>query len=112
YGLYIVSRIIEEIRVSGDLDAAIRQALVTSGKAVSFTAVCMIGGTALWTYSNIRFNAVMGGLLAIWMGISFVASVTLLPVIITFFRPRFIVKEAARGHRRKTIQAAASVAVS
>jgi predicted RND superfamily exporter protein len=112
YGLYIVSRIIEEIRVTGDLDAAIRQALVTSGKAVSFTAVCMIGGTALWTYSNIRFNAVMGGLLAIWMGISFVASVTLMPVLIALVRPKFIVKEAARGHRRKTIEPSASAAAS
>jgi len=61
YGLYILSRIIEEIRVNNDLDLSIREALVTSGKAVSFTAVCMIGGTALWTFSNIRFNAVMGG---------------------------------------------------
>jgi predicted RND superfamily exporter protein len=112
YGLYIVSRIIEEIRVSGDLDAAIRQALVTSGKAVSFTAVCMIGGTALWMWSHIRFNAVMGGLLAVWMGISFVASVTLMPVLIAMVRPRFIVKEAARGHRRKTIEPTASAAAS
>ena len=74
YGLYILSRIIEEIRVSGDLDDAIRTALCTSGKAVSFTAVCMIGGTALWLMSHIRFNAVMGGLLAIWMGVSFVVT--------------------------------------
>jgi uncharacterized membrane protein YdfJ with MMPL/SSD domain len=54
----------------------------------------------------------MGGLLAIWMGVSFLASVTLLPVIISFFRPKFITKEAARGHRRKTIQADAAVAAS
>src|SRR5207245_713841 len=53
YGLYILSRIIEEIRVNNDLDLSIREALTTSGKAVSFTAVCMIGGTALWTFSNI-----------------------------------------------------------
>src|SRR2546426_4067585 len=51
YGLYILSRIIEEIRVNNDLDLSIREALVTSGKAVSFTAVCMICGTALWTFS-------------------------------------------------------------
>jgi hypothetical protein len=112
YGLYILSRVIEEIRVSGDLEGAVRTALVTSGKAVSFTAVCMIGGTALWMTSHIRFNAVMGGLLAVWMGISFVASVTLLPVIISFFRPAFIVKEATRGHRRKTIQPTAAAAAS
>src|SRR5207244_12374630 len=62
YGLYILSPIIEELRVNNDLDLSIREALTTSGKAVSFTAVCMIGGTALWTFSNLRFNALIGRL--------------------------------------------------
>src|SRR5437016_2294417 len=66
YGLYILSRIIEEIRVNNDLDLSIREALTTSGKAVSFTAVCMIGGTALWTFSNLLVNAGMGRLRAGW----------------------------------------------
>ncbi len=104
YGLYILSRVIEEIRVTGDLDAAIRTALCTSGKAVSFTAVCMVAGTALWTFSNIRFNSVMGGLLAIWMFVSFMAAETLLPVLISFIRPKFVMREAGRGHRRQTIE--------
>jgi uncharacterized protein len=104
YGLYIVSRIIEEMRVSGDLDFSIREALVTSGKAVSFTAVAMVASTALWTFSNIRFNAVMGGLLAIWMFVSFIASETLLPVMISYFRPGFIMREAGRASRRTQIQ--------
>jgi predicted RND superfamily exporter protein len=110
YGLYIMSRIIEEIRVSGDLEDAIRVALCTSGKAVSFTAVCMVAGTALWTLSSIRFNAVMGGLLAIWMFVSFVASETLLPVLISYLRPKFIMKEAAR-YKETSVQPGA-VAVS
>jgi predicted RND superfamily exporter protein len=100
YGFYIVSRIIEEIRVTGDLDESIAIALRTSGKAVSFTAVCMVFGTALFTFSNIRFNAVMGGLLAMWMGVSFVAAVTLTPVLIAYLRPKFILKEAGKGLRR------------
>jgi len=96
YGLYVLSRILEEIRVNGDLDLSIREALVTSGKAVSFTAVCMIFSTALWTFSNIRFNAIMGALLAVWMLIAFVTSETLLPVSIAYFRPKFILREAGR----------------
>ena len=94
YGLYIVSRIIEEIRIKGDLVESTREALVTSGKAVTFTAVTMIVSTAFWTSSHIRFNAEMGLLLAIWMGISYVGSQTLLPILILTFKPKFIMKEA------------------
>jgi predicted RND superfamily exporter protein len=110
YGLYILSRTIEEIRVSGDMDQAIREALLTSGKAVSFTAVAMVASTAIWTLSNIRFNAVMGGLLAIWMFVSFMAAETLLPVLMSYFRPKFILLEAGRAHRRKVIGVPASKA--
>jgi hypothetical protein len=56
----------------------------------------MVAGTALWTLSSIRFNADMGGLLAIWMFVSFLSSETLLPVLISYLRPKFIMKEAAR----------------
>ena len=37
--------------------------------------------------------AEMGGLLAIWMGISYVGSQTLLPVLILTFKPGFIMRE-------------------
>lgn len=94
YGLYIVSRVIEEIQVKGDLTESVREALVTSGKAVTFTAVTMIVSTAFWVTSNIRFNAEMGLLLAIWMTISYVGSQTLLPILILTFKPKFILKEA------------------
>ncbi|MFI5394483.1 MAG: MMPL family transporter [Candidatus Binatia bacterium] len=97
YGLYIVSRTIEEIRVRGDLEASVREALVTSGKAVTFTAVTMVISTVFWTSSSIRFNAEMGLLLAIWMAISYVGSQTLTPVLIVLFRPKFITKEANRA---------------
>ncbi len=96
YGLYIVSRTIEEIRVRGDLQDSVREALQTSGKAVTFTAVTMVLGTVFWTSSNIRFNAEMGLLLAIWMAISYIGSQTLTPVLIVMFKPRFIMREANR----------------
>jgi predicted RND superfamily exporter protein len=97
YGLYIVSRTIEEIRVRGDLRDSMREALETSGKAVTFTAVTMVISTVFWTTSNIRFNAEMGLLLAIWMAISYVGSQTLTPVLIVLLKPRFIMREANRA---------------
>ncbi len=96
YGLYIVSRTIEEIRVRGDLVDSVREALETSGKAVTFTAVTMVLSTVFWMTSHIRFNAEMGLLLAIWMLISYVGSQTLTPVLIVLLKPRFIMREANR----------------
>lgn len=94
YALYIVSRIIEEQQPGEGLDSAILQALVTSGKAVAFTAVTMILGTLFWTLSSLRFSGEMGLLLALWMGVSFLATVTLLPVLVAIFKPGFITKRA------------------
>jgi predicted RND superfamily exporter protein len=93
YGLYIVSRIIEEYRTGLALPAAIREAVATSGKSVTFTAITMILGTLLWTFSHIRFNSEMGLLLALWMGVSFLTTVTLLPVLIALLKPRFVLRE-------------------
>lgn len=97
YGLYIVSRTLEEIRRLGDLRAAVREALTTSGKAVTFTALSMTLSTALWSLSNIRFNAEMGLLLAMWMAISYLGSVTLLPALLVLLPPRFMTRELERA---------------
>jgi len=93
YGLYIVSRIVEEYRTGVTLPDAVRLAVATSGKSVSFTAITMILGTLLWTFSHIRFNSEMGILLALWMGISFLTTMTLLPVMVVVLKPRFILRE-------------------
>jgi uncharacterized protein len=93
YGLYLVSRIVEEYRTGISLPTAVHLAIATSGKSVTFTAITMIIGTLLWTFSHIRFNSEMGLLLALWMGISFLATVTLLPVLIVMLKPRFIRRE-------------------
>jgi predicted RND superfamily exporter protein len=109
YGLYIVSRAIEEIQIRGNLHDAMREAMVTSGKAVSLTAIAMILSTLAWSFSNIRFNAVMGSLLAFWMFVSFISEVTLVPALIMYLKPKFITKEAARARQQpKPVSAAAA----
>ena len=95
YGLYLVSRMIEEYRTGLLLPEAVRLAVATSGKAVTFTAVTMILGTLFWTFSHIRFDSEMGLLLALWMGVSFLSTVTLLPVMVVMLKPRFILRERA-----------------
>ena len=93
YGLYLVSRMVEEYRAGISLPEAVRLAVATSGKAITFTAITMVLGTLLWTLSNLRFDSEMGLLLALWMGVSFLATVTLLPVMVVMLKPRFILRE-------------------
>ena len=93
YALYIVSRIAEEHTRNFSLEGAVSTALATSGKAVAFTAVTMVLGTLFWTFSSLRFGAEMGLLLALWMTVSFLATVTLLPVLLATCRPKFILKK-------------------
>jgi predicted RND superfamily exporter protein len=101
YGLYLVSRIIEELESDeSTLDGAIHRAITTSGKAVTFTVLCLSTATLAWTMSDIRFNAEMGLLLAMWMVVSFLASMTLLPALLLVLRPRFLTKRERSAEQR------------
>ena len=95
YGLYVVSRIIEEYRITPDLDHAIRRAVATAGKAVLFTATTMVAGIVFWAWSFLKFQADMGILLAVWMCISMLGGLFLLPALIALFKPKFVTRAAA-----------------
>jgi uncharacterized protein len=96
YGVYIASRTIEELpEVAGDVAAAVSRAIATAGKAVTFTALSFAISTLAWATSSIRFNQEMAMLLFLWMTISFLAAVTLLPALLAELRPRFLAKNAS-----------------
>ncbi|MBM4396853.1 MAG: MMPL family transporter [Deltaproteobacteria bacterium] len=100
YGLYVVSRIMEEYKARRDLAKAIEVSMATSGKAVVLTAVTMVVGVVFWTFSFLRFQADMGLLLVFWMSMSMVGSLLLLPTLIWVFRPKFVmsvVREDGNG---------------
>jgi predicted RND superfamily exporter protein len=92
FAFYVVSRVREELATRGSVEDATREALRTAGKAVTFTALTMIAGILFWSFSSIRFDADMGLLLALWMAVSFLASVTLLPACLVTFQPAFLRK--------------------
>ncbi len=105
YGLYLVSRTIEvyfeleqEYRGKPNDDRvqmAVHTAITTAGKATTFVSTTLIMSTLFWTVSKIRFDAEMGLLLAIWMTVSWAASLTLLPVVLMLVKPRFIQRRPA-----------------
>ena len=90
YGLYIVSRAIEEYRAHKDFVLAVQRGMQTAGKAVTFTAVSLAVSTLAWVFSNIRFNSDMGLLLFLWMTISFMSTMSLLPALMVIIRPKFM----------------------
>jgi uncharacterized protein len=96
YSIYIVSRIIEELALGQELRDATYTALTTSGKAVAFTALTLVASVLFWYWSDIRFDAEMGLLLAVWMFVSMLGAMTILPVMIVSFNPGFIRREKER----------------
>jgi len=96
YSIYIVSRIIEGLALGWDLKGSTYTALITSGKAVAFTALTLVASVLFWYWSSIRFDAEMGMLLAVWMFVSMLGAMTILPVLIVTFDPAFIRREKER----------------
>ncbi len=92
YGIYIVSRIIEEYRrqQSADLRAAIVEGVATAGKAVLYTAFLISAGIVFWAFSPLRFQAEMGYQLLIILTMNMLGGLFLLPVLIDVIRPRFV----------------------
>jgi predicted RND superfamily exporter protein len=98
YGIYIVSRIIEEYQRQprSDLPAAIIEGMATAGKAVLYTAVLVSAGIAFWAFSPLRFQAEMGYQLLIILTMNMLGGLLLLPALISLLRPKFVLA-AAQG---------------
>lgn len=94
YGIYIVSRILEEYRRQGrrDLRSAVIEGMATAGKAVLYTALLISAGIAFWSFSPLRFQAEMGYQLLIILTMNMLGGLLLLPALISFVRPRFILE--------------------
>lgn len=94
YGIYIVSRAIEEYVRQGrrDLGSALVEGVATAGKAVLYTAFLISAGVAFWSFSPLRFQAEMGYQLLIILTMNMLGGLLLLPVLISLLRPRFVIQ--------------------
>lgn len=94
YSFYIVDAIKEELARHGDLNRAIVNSLRTAGRGVLVTALTLTTAVMLWMSSSLRFQAEMGVLMAIWLMVSAVSALFLMPALVQVLRPRFIVDES------------------
>lgn len=95
YGIYLLSRICEEIQGNGgDWQAAITSSLMTTGKAIMFTAAIMTLGIMPWyAMSGLKFVADMGLLLMAVMAINMVLALVVLPLLVWWVKPSFALRQ-------------------
>jgi predicted RND superfamily exporter protein len=96
YGIYHFSRMIDTYDEIGDLDAAVDYATATTGKAIIFTATTMIAGTIFWWFSQLKFQAEMGFLLALLMMFNTFGGLVVVPAFIKVLRPSFLARRRPR----------------
>ena len=94
YGIYLVSRMCEEYQETKDYGAAIQHAIQTSGKAIFFTATIVLISIMPWYFlSKLKFLSDMGLLLVMVMTINMVISLIVLPLLVWWFKPKFIASQ-------------------
>lgn len=92
-GIYTVFRIRDEVRNGTALDQAITLGVGTTGIWVLASYVVMVGGILPWAFSPLLFHNQMSILLILLMSANLIAGVLLLPALIAWTRPRFLVRD-------------------
>ena len=76
-----------------DPEAITVATMVTSGKAIFFNGIVVIGGFSVLLTSHFLINFYLGAMLALNIGACLLASMTVLPAILNMFKPRFVYGE-------------------
>jgi predicted RND superfamily exporter protein len=88
YGIYLYERFQHALREQGaSLREAFHDALRQRGTAAVFTAVTMSVGVGTWAFSDLKFQADMGILLAFMFLVNMLGAVLLLPALAAYLVP-------------------------
>ncbi|HYD48844.1 MAG TPA: MMPL family transporter [Terriglobales bacterium] len=99
YGIYHFSRMIDTYDEVGDVDIAVDYATATTGKAIIFTATTMVAGSIFWWFSELKFQAEMGFLLASLMFYNLFGGLVVVPAFVKLVRPSFLARRRPRHLR-------------
>lgn len=81
YGIYLFARTQAFLREGFDLKEAYYRALRSAGTAVMFTATTMSIGVATWAFSDLKFQADMGLLLAYMFFVNMLGAIFVMPAL-------------------------------
>jgi len=93
YSIYMMDRIRSEMVKLKNLNGAVREAIRTTGLAISFTAITLIAGIVMWVLlSDLRFQSDAALLLTVMVILNGAAAMLLVPSWVLVFKPKFICK--------------------
>ncbi len=90
YTLYICDRIKGEYDLGKSHLEAIAISLHCAGRGVLVTALVLIVSVGVWLFSSLRFQAEMGMLIGMWLTVSALSALFLMPAMAYIFKPKFI----------------------
>lgn len=96
YAIYFLCRLREETEESPVLEAAIRRAMETSGRAILFVALAIAAGFGVYLSAGYRPLKLCGLFMPITMLVSSLTALVLLPALAMLFRPRFAFRREYR----------------
>jgi predicted RND superfamily exporter protein len=89
YGYYVLSRITEEYPRFADVDQAIEEALMTTGRAILFTGTTLTASVVFWLFFPMKFQAEMALLLTLILFLHIVGALLFIPSMVSLCKPRF-----------------------
>ena len=90
YEIYLLFRFREELARSANVLIATRNSLLTSGKAILFVALSIIGGYAVLQVSDFAFYNQLSNMVTATMAVSAFFALFFLRALMMIFKPRFI----------------------
>ena len=87
YGIYLFSRVQAHLREGATLREAYYAGLCEAGSGIIFTAATMTLVVATWAFSELKFQASMGVMLAYMFFVNMVCALTIAPALASWFLP-------------------------
>ncbi len=88
YGIYLFSRMQEQLRRGHNLHDAYLAALQVTGAAIFFTGITLAIGVATWVFSPLKFQADVGLMLTFMFLVNMLGAMLLLPALGAWLLPR------------------------
>jgi predicted RND superfamily exporter protein len=90
--IHFLARLRQELRLGHPLDAAVRETLLGTGKAIILTSLVLLGGFGSLTTSIFQSTAYLGGLVALTIAVAVLADLLLLPALVHILKPELAVE--------------------